>query len=214
MALSFESACVRVEPDGRITLLVGTHSHGQGHETTFAQIVADEFGIGVDDVSVRFGDTAIGGYGLGTWASRSLVFVSGAATLACQDVKSKMFTIAAHILKRSEQELIDADGAVIVASDRSQQLGLREIAWIANHRSDRLPDEMDPGLEVTRRYRAPDPGSFSNSLHAAVGEVDPRTAPSPFCATSPSRTAARWSIRSSSMGRLSAVSRKASARRC
>jgi aerobic carbon-monoxide dehydrogenase large subunit len=175
MALSFESACVRVEPDGHITLLVGTHSHGQGHETTFAQIVADEFGIGVDDVSVRFGDTAIGSYGLGTWASRSLVFVSGAAILACQDVKSKMRKIAAHILKRSEQELIHTDGAVIVGSDRSQQLGLREIAWIANHRSDRLPDEMDPGLEVTRRYRAPDPGSFANSLHAAVVEVDPRT---------------------------------------
>jgi carbon-monoxide dehydrogenase large subunit len=72
MALSFETACVRVEPDGRITLLVGTHSHGQGHETKFAQLVADEFSIGIDKVSVRFGDTAVGGYGLGTWASRSL----------------------------------------------------------------------------------------------------------------------------------------------
>jgi carbon-monoxide dehydrogenase large subunit len=72
MALSFETACVRVEPDGRITLLVGTHSHGQGHETTFAQLVADEFSIGIDKVSVRFDDTAVGGYGLGTWASRSL----------------------------------------------------------------------------------------------------------------------------------------------
>ena len=72
MALSFETACVRVEPDSRITLLVGTHSHGQGHETTFAQLVADEFSIGIDKVSVRFGDTAVGGYGLGTWASRSL----------------------------------------------------------------------------------------------------------------------------------------------
>jgi carbon-monoxide dehydrogenase large subunit len=175
MALSFESVCVRVEPDGRITLLVGTHSHGQGHETTFAQIVADEFGVGVDEVSVRFGDTAVGGYGLGTWASRSLVFVSGAATLACQDVKGKMLKIAAHVLKHPEQELIYADGGVVVASDRSQQLSLREIAWVANHRSDHLPDEMDPGLEVTRRYRAPDPGSFANSLHAAVVDVDPRT---------------------------------------
>ena len=116
MALSFESACVRVEPDGRITLLVGTHSHGQGQETTFAQIVADEFGIGIDNVSVRFGDTAIGGYGLGTWASRSLVFVSGAATPCLPRREEPMITIAAHILKRPEQELIDADGAVMVAS--------------------------------------------------------------------------------------------------
>jgi aerobic carbon-monoxide dehydrogenase large subunit len=175
MALSFETACVRVEPDGQITLLVGTHSHGQGHETTFAQLVADEFGVGIAQVTVRFGDTSLGGYGLGTWASRSLVYVSGAATLAGRDVKSKMMKIAAHILKRPESDLIYADGAVIVASDRSQQLSLKEIARIANHRSDWLPDEMDPGLEVTRRYRAPDPGCFSNSLHAAIVEVDVHT---------------------------------------
>ena len=79
------------------------------------------------------------------------------------------------ILKRPESDLIYADGAVIVASDSSQQLSLKEIARIANLRSDRLPDEMDPGLEVTRRYRAPDPGSFSNSLHAAIVEVDVHT---------------------------------------
>jgi aerobic carbon-monoxide dehydrogenase large subunit len=175
MALSFESACVRVEPDGRISLLVGTHSHGQGHETTFAQLVADEFGVGIDEVSVHFGDTAAGSYGLGTWASRSLVFVSGAATLASRDVKNKMLKITAHFLKRPEHELIHADGAVMVAGDSSQKLGLREIARIANLRSDQLPDEMDAGLEATRRYRAPDPGSFSNSLHAAVVEVDVHT---------------------------------------
>jgi aerobic carbon-monoxide dehydrogenase large subunit len=175
MALSFETACVRVEPDGRITLIVGTHSHGQSHETTFAQIVADEFGVGLDEVSVRFGDTAVGSYGLGSWASRSLVYVSGAAGLACQDVKNKMIKIAAHVLKRQEHELVHTDGAVTVASDRSQQLTLREIAHIANLRSDHLPDEVDPGLEATRRYRAPDPGTFANSLHAAVVEVDVET---------------------------------------
>src|SRR5262249_19464711 len=175
MALSFETACVRVEPDGHITLLVGTHSHGQGHETAFAQLVADEFGVGIDEVSVRFGDTTAGSYGLGTWASRSLVFVSGAATLASRDVKSKMIKIAAHELKQPEHQLIYTDGVVVVAADRSQQISLREIARIANLRSDHLPEEMDAGLEATRRYRAPDPGSFSNSLHAAVVEVDVQT---------------------------------------
>ena len=175
MALSFETACVRVEPDGNITLLVGTHSHGQGHETTFAQIIADEFSVGIDKVSVRFGDTAAGSYGLGTWASRSLVFVSGAATLASRDVKSRMIKIAAHILKRPEHELVHADGAVMVANDSSQQISLQEIARIANLRSDRLPEELDAGLEATRRYRAPDPGTFSNSLHAAIVEVNVRT---------------------------------------
>ena len=103
------------------------------------------------------------------------MFVSGAATLASRDVKSQMIKIAAHILKRPEHELVHADGAVMVASDSSQQLSLQEIARIANLRSDQLPEELDAGLEATRRYRAPDPGTFSNSLHAAVVEVDVRT---------------------------------------
>ena len=174
-ALSFETACVRVEPDGHITLLVGTHSHGQGHETAFAQLVADEFGVDIGAVSVRFGDTAGGSYGLGTWASRSLVFVSGCVELASRDLKSKMIKIAAHVLKRPEHELVHADGAITVAGDSSKQLSLREIARIANFRSDHLPEEIDAGLEATRHYRAPDPGSFSNSLHAAIVEVDVHT---------------------------------------
>ncbi len=175
MALSFETACVRIEPDGRITLIVGTHSHGQGHETTFAQLTADEFGVSIEDVAVRFGDTAVGSYGLGSWASRSLVYVSGAVGLASRDLKDKMIKIASHVLKYPESELIYVDGSVMVADDRSRLLTLREIARLANLRSDHLPDDLDPGLEATRRYRAPDPGTFANSLHAAVVEVDIRT---------------------------------------
>ena len=86
-----------------------------------------------------------------------------------------MIKIAAHVLKRPEHELVHADGAVMVASNSSQQVSLQEIARIANLRGDQLPEELDTGLEATRRYRAPDPGTFSNSLHAAVVEVDVRT---------------------------------------
>jgi aerobic carbon-monoxide dehydrogenase large subunit len=175
LVLGFESAAIRAEPDGRITVLVGTHSHGQGHETTFAQIAADEFGVPLDLIKVRFGDTAMVPYGLGTWASRSLVYSGGAIILACRDVKDKMLKIAAHLMKRELDDLIYADGAVAVRDLPAEQISMQEIARVAYHQSTLLPDEMDPGLEATRRYRAPDPGSFSNSLHAAIVEVDIKT---------------------------------------
>jgi aerobic carbon-monoxide dehydrogenase large subunit len=175
IVLGFESAAIRVEPDGRITVMVGTHSHGQGHETTFAQIAADEFEVPLEFVKVRFGDTAVSPYGLGTWASRSLVYAGGAVILACRDIKDKMLNIAAHVIGRKVDDLIYADGAVAVRDTPSEQISMQEIARIAYHQSTLLPDTMDPGLEATRRYRAPDPGSFSNSLHAAVVEVDIRT---------------------------------------
>ena len=175
MVLGFETAAIRVEPDGRLTVMVGTHSHGQGHETTFAQIAADEFGVPLDLVRIRFGDTAVTPYGLGTWASRSLVYAGGAVILASRSIKEKMIKIAAHLMGRKEDDLVYEDGAVAVRDRPSEQISLKEIARIAYHQSTLLADDMDPGLEVTRRYRAPDPGSFSNSLHAAVVEVDIKT---------------------------------------
>jgi carbon-monoxide dehydrogenase large subunit len=172
MVLGFESATIRVEPDGRLTVMVGTHSQGQGHETTFAQVTADEFGIPLELVKIRFGDTAVSPYGLGTWASRSLVYAGGAVILASRDIKEKMVAIAAHLMGRPVTDLVYADGAIAVRSAPSQQITMQEIARIAYHESTRLADDTDPGLEVTRRYRAPDPGSFSNSLHAVVVEVE------------------------------------------
>ncbi len=175
MVLGFESACVRVEPDGAITAIVGTHSHGQGHETTFAQLVADQFGVGIERVTVRFGDTAVVPYGLGTWASRSLVYGGGAVILATQSVIDKMIAIAAHKLEVLPRDLAFRDGRVALRDAPTRGLTVAEIAYLANHRANELPEAIEPGLEATRRYRAPDPGSFSNSLHAAVVEVDVRT---------------------------------------
>ena len=175
MVLGMESACIRVEPDGTITAIMGTHSQGQGHETTFAQVIADELGIPLGHVKVRFGDTSVAPYGLGTWASRSLVYGGGAAILASRDVMAKAVRIAAHTLEVAAESLVYRDGAVAVRGGAPTTITLEEIARIANHRANRLPDDIDPGLEATRRYRAPDPGSFSNALHAAVVEVDLRT---------------------------------------
>jgi carbon-monoxide dehydrogenase large subunit len=175
IGLGLESAIVRAEPDGHLTAIVGTHSHGQGHETTFAQVVADEFGLPLERVTVRFGDTAVVPYGLGTWASRSLVYAGGAAILAARDVRDKALEIAAHELEASAADLEMVGGEILVKGSPSKKLSFADVARIAIHKPQRLPEEIEPGLESTRRYRAPDPGSFSNSLHGVVVEVDVRT---------------------------------------
>jgi carbon-monoxide dehydrogenase large subunit len=175
MGLGLESAIVRAEPDGHLTAIVGTHSHGQGHETTFAQVVADEFGLPIDRVTVRFGDTAVVPYGLGTWASRSLVYAGGAMILAAGDVRDKALEIAAHELEASPADLEMVGGEILVKGSPSKKLSFADVARLAIHQPHRLPEEIEPGLESTRRYRAPDPGSFSNSLHGVVVEVDVKT---------------------------------------
>ena len=175
IGLGMETASVRAEPDGHLTVLVGTHSHGQGHETTFAQVVADEFGLPLEKIAVRFGDTAVVPYGMGTWASRSLVYAGGAAILAARDVRDKALEIAAHQLEANVDDLEMTRGEIVVKGSPDAKVAFAEIARIANHASHLLPPELEPGLESVRRYRAPDPGTFSNSLHAVTLEVDIRT---------------------------------------
>ena len=172
MVLGFEVASLRIEPDGHVTAIVGTHNHGQGHETTFSQVVADALGIGLDQITVRFGDTAVAPYGLGTWASRSLVYGGGALLLAAHDIKQKMLRIAAHVSNADVAALAYRDGSIVMVETGASIMSFEEVARIANHRANELPDNIDPGLEITRRYRAPDPGTFSNSLHAVEIEVD------------------------------------------
>jgi carbon-monoxide dehydrogenase large subunit len=175
MGLGMESACLRAEPDGTLTLIVGSHSQGQGHETTYAQIVADELGVDFHSVTVRFGDTSVVPYGLGTWASRSLVYAGGASILAAREVAEKARAIAAHQLEASPDDLELKGGVISVKGSPHVNLTFAEVARVANHKPHFLPDHIEPGLEATRRYRAPDPGSFSNSLHGVIVEVDVKT---------------------------------------
>ena len=99
-------------------------------------------------------------YGLGTWASRSLVYSGGAIILACRDVKDKMLKIAAHLMKRNVGDLIYADGAVAVRDLPAEQISMQEIARIAYHQSTLLPDEMDPGLKQRAATERPTQGAF------------------------------------------------------
>ncbi len=175
MTFGYDSAALRVEPDGTARLALGLHNHGQGHQTTMAQIAADELGIDPAKVEVAYGDTDSAPYGAGTWASRSTVYCGGATVLAAGDIREKMLAIAAGMLEASPEDLELGGGRVSVRGSRSRGVDFEAVARRACHQPDLLPDGIEPGLESTRRYEAPDPGSFSSAMHAAHVEVDPGT---------------------------------------
>jgi len=175
MTLGYDTASLRVEPDGTVRLAVGLHNHGQGHQTTFAQITADELGIPADEVEVIYGDTATVPYGNGTWASRSTVYCGGATVLAARDVRAKALQLAADMLEANAADLEIADGRISVRGNPAAGIPFADVARRANHEPHLLPEGVEAGLESTRRYEAPDPGTFSSTFHAAHVEIDPDT---------------------------------------
>jgi carbon-monoxide dehydrogenase large subunit len=175
ITLGYDSAAIRVEPDGRVRVAVGLHNHGQGHETTIAQIAASELGISHEDVEVVWGDTEFVPYGLGTWASRSTVCCGGATILASRDVKEKALRLASDMLEANVGDLLLEDGMIFVRGTPSRGVTFREVARRAAFSPDLLPDGEEPGLESTRRFVPPDPGTFASSAHAAHVELDPET---------------------------------------
>jgi carbon-monoxide dehydrogenase large subunit len=164
----FDSAELRVHPTGKAILKLGVKSQGQGHETTFAQIVADELGFPPEDVLVVEGDTDNTPYGLGTYASRSTPTAGAATALIARTLREKARKIAAHLLEASEEDL-DWDGerfAVKGAPERSKTI--QEVAFAAY--TD-LPEGMEPGLEGSRYYDPPEM-TFPFGTYAVVVEVD------------------------------------------
>jgi carbon-monoxide dehydrogenase large subunit len=175
MTLGYDTSSVRFEPDGRVRVAVGLHNHGQGHETTIAQITADQLGVDVTEIDVVYGDTAIVPYGLGTWASRSTVCCGGATILAAQELRAKMIELAADMLEAHSGDLEIAGGFVGVRGSPSRQVSVADVARRALHEPHLLPEGVEPGLDVTRRFMPPEPGSFASALHAAHVELDPST---------------------------------------
>ena len=166
----YESANARMLPDGSVLLFVGVQNHGQGHETTLAQIAAHELGINPEKISVRYGDTAIGPYGFGTFASRSIVFAGGAVAKATRVLAGKIQRIGAHLLQADVASTHIANGMV---HGPSAKIGLAEIAFAANARPDQLPTGMDPLLEAIATYEPSDSGGvFAYGTHAVVVAVD------------------------------------------
>jgi carbon-monoxide dehydrogenase large subunit len=169
----FESAAVRVHPTGSVSVLTGSHSHGQGHETTFAQLVSDQLGIPTEQIEIVHGDTAKIPYGMGTYGSRSLAVGGTAIVKAMDKVIAKGRKIAAHLLEASEADIEFKDGTFSVAgTDRSKSLG--EIALTAYVPHNYPHDELEPGLDETAFY---DPKNFTfpSGAHIAEVEIDPDT---------------------------------------
>jgi carbon-monoxide dehydrogenase large subunit len=169
----WESGQVRVHPSGSVTVFTGSHSHGQGHETTFAQLVADSLGIPMEQVEVVHGDTAQVPFGMGTYGSRSACVGGSAIVRSLDKVKEKGRKIAAHLMEANENDL-DFEGgkwSVKGSPDRSKAWG--EVALMA-YLAHNIPAGMEPGLEATSFY---DPTNFTFPFgaHIAVVEVDADT---------------------------------------
>ena len=169
----WDSATIRFQPLGSVQLVTGTSPHGQSHETTFAQIVADQLGVDVADVEVLHGDTAVSQQGMDTYGSRSLAVGGIAIWHASQKVIAKARQIVAHQLEVAEDDLEFADGTFSVKGSPDRSMGIAASAFQA-HAAHNLPDGMEPGLEETAAY---DPANFSwpAGAHAAVVEVDTET---------------------------------------
>ena len=169
----YESATARLMTDGSLVLLVGIQSHGQGLETTLAQVAHHELGISPDRIGVRHGDSALCPFGMGTFASRSMVMAGGAVARASRTLGEKIKRIGAHLLQTTPDQVRLEDDQVIgpVGS-----VSLAEIARTAHLRMDRLPQGTDPILDATETYQpAVDSGVFAYATNVAVVAVDPST---------------------------------------
>jgi carbon-monoxide dehydrogenase large subunit len=165
-----ETATLRLDATGAVTALFGIASHGQGLETTLAQVIADELGARLADIRIVHGDSAAVAHGTGSYASRSAVLAGGAATAAARLLKERVLRAAAHLLEAAAADLDAADGRIFVAgTDRS--LSFREVARAVHSEMGRLPPEAREELEVTRTY---DPvfGTTTAATHVALVEID------------------------------------------
>jgi len=166
----WESAIVRFHPTGKVNVYSGISPHGQGEETTFAQIISDELGVDVDDVSIVHGDTSNTPMGWGTYGSRTTAVGAGAMVLAARKIKEKARLLAAHLLEAAEADVEYADGHFTVKGSPDQTKSIQEMATMANVAWN-LPEGMEPGLEASAFY---DPPNFVYPFgtHLAVVDVD------------------------------------------
>ncbi len=176
VVVGYDKAHVRMDADGKVTVFVDTHAQGQGHETTYAQLVAAQLSIPFEDVRVRFGDTESAPAGMGTFASRSMAMGGGSIQLATRELKAKLVRLAAHMLEAAEGDLVLEDGAFHPAGSPTHAVTVREIARMVHLQSNKLPPGEDPLLETSYSYRGdPGTGTFPNCAQLAVVEVDPDT---------------------------------------
>jgi carbon-monoxide dehydrogenase large subunit len=169
----WESAIVRFHPSGKVHVFIGASPHGQGEETTFAQVVADELGVGVDDVKVVHGDTDTTPMGWGTYGSRTTAVGGAALAVATRKIKEKARLLASHLLEAAVEDMDYANGRFFVKGSPDKFKTIQEIALMANVAWN-LPQGMEAGLEASSFY---DPPNFTYPFgtHVAVVEVDADT---------------------------------------
>lgn len=172
MVPGFEQATARVTPDGGLELRIGVHSHGQGMETSMAQVASEILGIDTDRINVVHGDTALTPYSTGTWGSRSMVMAGGAVSRASEIIRDRALAIGAHLLQTSKDKVELVDGRI---QGQGGSVGFADIAQAWYKQPETLPADVAPeGLEVTAGYKPKvDSGTFSYATHAAVVAIDP-----------------------------------------
>jgi len=180
----YDSATLRVDPDGAARVGLGTTDLGQGTETTAAQLVADSLGLDPDDVTVVMGDTDRAPYGLGAWGSRSAIVMSGSILMAADRVMVKAREIAAHMLEAAAEDVVLTNGEFHVAGSEAPSVSWSQVATAAWVRTVDLPRGMEPGLEMSGYFEPPElqhlpdasgkvnaAASWSNGAHAGVVSV-------------------------------------------
>jgi carbon-monoxide dehydrogenase large subunit len=167
----WESAIVRVTVTGAVTVYTGTSPHGQGHETTMAQVVADKLGVDPQQVEILHGDTGTGAMGLGTYGSRTTAVGTESVARAADAVARKARAIVAHALEAAPEDIELQDGRFVVAGSPDKGMTLAEVSGLAHVRPELLPEDMSPGLDETAFY---DPNNFvfPFGAHACVVDVE------------------------------------------
>jgi len=191
----YEGGFVQVETSGRINVATGLTSQGQGHQTVFAQIVADELGVPIEDVFVTTGDTRRFPYAVGTFASRAAVMSGNAIALAARQVRDKALRLAGEALECDPQDLEIVDGIIRVKGDHTKSIALKTVSVLSNplrYAFDEsakaatqfavgdtskppVPEDQEPGLEG-KDYYSPMASTFANGMHAVIIEILPETA--------------------------------------
>ena len=166
----YESANVRVHPTGKVTVYTGSHSHGQGHETTFAQVTADELQVPIEDVEIIHGDTGQVQFGMGSYGSRSGPVGASAIYMSTQKIKEKAKKIAAHLLEANEKDVTYEGGKFFVKGSPDRTKSFFDVSLMA-YLAHNLPKGLEPGLEAISFF---DPGNFvfPFGTHICVVEVE------------------------------------------
>ncbi len=170
----YEGARITVEANGKVSLVTGIGTQGQGHFTSFAQIVAEQLGVDVSDIRVVTGDTSEFHWGCGTFASRGAVVAGNACHAAAEKVRKKILKMAAEKLEVAEDDLILENGTVFVKGVPDSAIPLGQLAVEANPLRGAVKPGTEPGLEASE-YFGPESGSTASGVHAMIVEVDPQT---------------------------------------